>query len=207
MKKLITPTFSEECTPAKMSDEIQDRRVDNCSYIDEDCMQDLSLCEYHECIFTRITFHGAMNKMEFSDVIFDHCDLSNIKMTECNFRRVTFKYCRLTGCDMSGSQFRDTMFSFCRGWYINLSASRFHGSSFSECIFTEGSFSMVKFKNLKIENCDLSGTEWLDTKMKDLDFSDSIIDGIAVTPENLKGITVNPEQAVNMAKLLGIQVK
>lgn len=201
------PSFHSECIPSQIEEETEDKRVDNQSYIDQDCTRDLSSFEYYECIFTRVTFHGMMDKMEFVDVIFDHCDLSNIKMRECTFRRVTFKYCRLTGCDMSGSSFRDTEFSFCRGWYINFSESRFHTSSLSESIFTEGAFVMMKVKDLKIENCDFSGSEWLNTKMKDLDFSDSIIGGIAVSPEDLKGIIVNPEQAVTMAKLLGIQVK
>lgn len=201
------PSFHEECIPSAIEAKTEEKRIDNQSYIDQDCTRDLSSCEYYECVFTRVTFQGAMDKMELVDVIFDHCDLSNIKMRECSFRRVIFKYCRLTGCDMSGSSFRDTEFSFCRGWYINFNDSRFHSSSFSECIFTEGTFSMMKSKDLNIENCDFSGTEWLETKMKDLDFSDSIIGGIMVSPECLKGIIVNPDQAVSMAKLLGIQVK
>lgn len=207
MKKLTSPSFHDECIPAKLNEEKPENRIDNHSYIDEDCALDLSHREYNECIFTRVTFHGNMQGMEFVDVIFEHCDLSNVKMSECNFRRVAFKYCRLTGCDLSGSQFRDTSFVYCRGWYINFNEGKINTLTLSESIFTEGAFGMLKFKEFHIENCDLSGTEWIDTKMKDLDFSDSIIDGILVTPQYLKGVIVNPEQAVMMAKLLGIQVK
>ena len=43
--------------------------------------------------------------------------------------------------------------------------------------------------------------------MSGLDLSDSHIDGIMVDPENLRGLTVNEEQAVAFAELLGLNVK
>jgi hypothetical protein len=58
-----------------------------------------------------------------------------------------------------------------------------------------------------LRKCDFTSSEWNDTRLNGLDFSDSIIDGIAVNPDHLRGVIVSQEQAVVMAKLLGIQVK
>ena len=207
MKKISEPSFSGECLPSFIKDELRENRVDNRTFTDEECICDLNMHAYFECTFTRINFHGNMNKMEFADVIFDHCDLSNIEMEESVFRRVIFQHCRLTGCDMSGSQFHDTVMLSCQASYINASLLNVHNASFQECTFNEGAFSMMKIKELHLDHCDFSGSEWIDTKMKDLDFSDSNIDGIAVNADNLRGVTVNTEQAVMMAKLLGIRVK
>jgi uncharacterized protein YjbI with pentapeptide repeats len=66
---------------------------------------------------------------------------------------------------------------------------------------------MMKIKDLAIEKCDFTSSEWNDTKLNGLDFSDSIIVGIAVNPNNLRGVIVSQAQAADMAKLLGIQVK
>lgn len=207
MKKITRPSFSEEVLPAEINKITLEQRTDNHSFIDEECSLDLHLHEFFECTFTRMTFHGLMKRMEFADVIFDHCDFSNLDLQECVFRRVEFISCRLTGSDMSGCQFHDTLMNACQAGYLNCNTANLQNVSWQNCIFTEGAFMMMKIKNLEIEACDFSGSEWNDTKMNDLDFSDSIIDGILVNAENLKGIIVNPDQAVAMAKLLGIRVK
>jgi uncharacterized protein YjbI with pentapeptide repeats len=55
--------------------------------------------------------------------------------------------------------------------------------------------------------CDLSRCEFTDTKLADTDLSDSEIGGILVKPADLRGVTVNRDQAVVFAALLGINVK
>ncbi|MCH3960752.1 MAG: pentapeptide repeat-containing protein [Solobacterium sp.] len=207
MKKISAPSFSEECLPAELKREKAEKRTDNCSFSDEECSKDLTLHEFFECTFAKIIFLGKMDKMEFADVIFDHCDFSNISMQECCFRRVQFLHCRLTGCDMSGSSLTDTEMKECQGEYLNLNCTGLNDCSWQETLFKEASFAMMKIKHLEIKGCNFTRSEWADTKMKDLDLSDSIIDGIAVNAENLKGVIVNAEQAVVMAKLLGIRVR
>jgi uncharacterized protein YjbI with pentapeptide repeats len=207
MKKISEPSFSEECISSTIKKESTDQRIDNRSFMDEDCKQNLSMLAYYECTFERINFHGKMEKMEFVDVIFDHCDLSNVDMQECVFRRVIMKHCRLTGCDMSASQLHDMAMENCQANYINCNLINSQSALFKDCIFIEGAFTMMKIKDLAIEKCDFTSSEWNDTKLNGLDFSDSIIDGIAVNPNNLRGVIVSQAQAAVMAKLLGIQVK
>ena len=40
-----------------------------------------------------------------------------------------------------------------------------------------------------------------------MDFSDSVIDGFTVSPESLKGVIMNEEQALACAVLLGIRIR
>jgi uncharacterized protein YjbI with pentapeptide repeats len=151
MKKLSAPSFSEECISSTIKKELTDKRIDNKSFMDEDCSLDLSMLAYYECTFERISFHGRMAKMEFVDVIFDHCDLSNVDMQECVFRRAVMKHCRLTGCDMSASQLHDMVMENCQANYINCNLVNAQSALFKDCIFTEGAFSMMKIKDLAIE--------------------------------------------------------
>ena len=71
----------------------------------------------------------------------------------------------------------------------------------------EGSLSMCTMDNVLFEHTDFSECEFAHTKLKDIDLSSCELDGFAVTPEDLKGVIVNEEQAVACAKLLGIVVK
>lgn len=207
MKKINEPSFSEECTLADINRIQKEKRIDNACFTDQKCDSELKLTQFFECTFTKMTFLKKLDKAEFVDVIFDHCDFSNISMQECEFRRVVFQSCRLTGCDMSGSHLQDVQMMRSQAGYLNLNNTHLQSCLWQNCIFAEASMNYMKNSNLEIQSCDFTKTEWANTNLLGLDMSDSIIDGIAVNAENLKGVIVNSEQAIAMARLLGIHVK
>lgn len=72
--------------------------------------------------------------------------------------------------------------------------------------FTEAFFARCTLKNLVLTNSKFVLTEFFQTSLKGIDFSESIIDGISVsdTKKELEGAIVNTLQAAQLAKLLGI---
>ena len=96
----------------------------------------------------------------------------------------------------------------CRLDLTNFTGSSWEGCSVRECGFRESFFSEVRFRKVRFEKSDLSKTDFFRTSLKDIDFSDSVIEGITVSEEHreLQGMKVNMFQAAELVKLLGVKV-
>ena len=62
------------------------------------------------------------------------------------------------------------------------------------------------FKNLYFQKADLTQTQFFKTSLKNIDLSDSIIEGIAVSVEDIKGASINTFQAVDLLYLIGVKI-
>lgn len=200
------PSFSLDFEKGNIQEVKGENRTDNLLFTD-DIDGNLSFHEFHECKFDKLTFSAKGEGCLFADVIFNHCDLSNISFLEAVCRRVEFHNCRLTGIDFIRGTLEDVLFENCECSYANFSSARFKRCSFQNTRFLEAAFSMCSFMHMEIAYCDFMGSELLDASLKGMDFSNSRIDNILVNAEGLKGVFVNEEQAVACAKLLGIIVK
>ena len=57
-----------------------------------------------------------------------------------------------------------------------------------------------------INTCNLSESEFINTSLATLDFSTCEIHQVIIPMEQLKGLTVSTEQAVQLAQLLGLKI-
>lgn len=206
MKKLSAPAMPEELTEETFNQEFTEGAA-ALFFCDETRDRELTGSRFDECSFRNITFHHEMSRTLFADCIFDHCDFSNCDFNESVFRRCVFRSCRMTGTDFSWSRFNDAELTGCEASYANFSCSKFKVCRFSEVRCNESSFLSCTFDNMQIEQCGFVSAEFNDTKLKGLDFSDSDISDITVGLNELKGVTLNEEQALACARLLGIIVK
>ena len=62
-------------------------------------------------------------------------------------------------------------------------------------------------KNINFEKVDLTQAQFFKTSLKNIDLSDSIIEGIAISIEDIKGVTINQFQAVDLMYLIGVKIK
>ena len=205
--KPAEPRFSEEPADAKLSDTGRQIRIENQKFEDETCERSLNMKEFYECTFRNVRFTKDMKNCLFADAVFDHCDFSNINMNNTVFRRVQLRTCRLMGTELTAAVMQDTVMEGCQGSYLNLNGSKMKRVTLKDMILEQAGMSMVEHSDVSIENCNFTKSEWIDTKMNGLDLSDSQVDGIMVDPENLRGLTVNEEQAVAFAELLGLNVR
>ena len=70
----------------------------------------------------------------------------------------------------------------------------------------ESNFYNVEIKKLKLDKVDFTLTEFYKTSLNKVNFSTSIIDGIKITPDCLKGMQVNTLQAIDLVKILDIDI-
>lgn len=163
--------------------------------------------EFSECCLTKVTMAPMSEKNYFVDVIFDHCDLSNCQMSESTLRRVVFDHCRMTGADLSRCVMQDVVFLNCALDYSNFAFSSFKNCRLADCVCTQSSFSEGKFTAFEIQRCKLDESEFFHSRLQGVDLSSCTIEGIALCGDELKGVIVNPSQAVDLARVLGIIIK
>lgn len=164
--------------------------------------------EMRDCEFNGTYFdHLDLPNGYLLDVYFKDCDLSNAKFDHTLFRRVHFDSCKLTGADFSETLLDQVLFENCQMNYTNFSASKIKALKFQECDMPYISFMENDLKKAEFEKCNLTKAEFLHSSLYQKDLSDCIIDGIILAIEDLKGAIVSTEQALNLALLLGIQIK
>ncbi|NCB32752.1 MAG: pentapeptide repeat-containing protein [Erysipelotrichia bacterium] len=205
--KRSLPAFEDDPVSGTLAKLGKEYRFEWLEFKDEECDRDLSDLEFHECSFRHISFVSNGRGTLFADVIFDHCDFSNRDFEESVFRRVQFSHCRLTGIDLTRCTFEDVEFDECEARYSAFGGSHFNRVLLNECVLVQAGFSSCRFEKMELHEDDFTEAEFVETKLKDMDFSDCMFQGIMVSPEDLKGIILNEEQALMCVKLLGVQVK
>lgn len=160
------------------------------------------------CIFEKIDFNNIeLYKVDFLDVIFENCDLSNKRFDFRLVERVKFKNCKMVGTSFIGASLRDVTFECCLGKYINFAQTRISNFKIKDSDFTSASFLETELKNVEFENVNFSQSEISHTNFSGIDFSSCKLSGFMIDFDSLKGIIVNQFQAAEIVSLLGIEVK
>ncbi|WP_162160625.1 pentapeptide repeat-containing protein [Paenibacillus gorillae] len=184
--------------------EFVDRIVQDCELYGE--------APYKACFdrmkFTNVTMRGArMRKSEFTDVIFERCDLSNADFQDAIFHRVVFKDCKLIGMDLSSGMLRNASFIDCHAEYavfrmINAKRVRLHGGTFAY-----GDFFNSNLTEFYLEETRLDQAQFSQTKLSGIDLSSCEFDSLGATLPELRGCIISPLQAAAFAGQLGMVVK
>ena len=89
----------------------------------------------------------------------------------------------------------------------NFSNSKLRNVDFKESNLLGSYFQSDEFKSVDFDSCNLERANFWETKLNKIDFGNSNIDGIIVKIEDVRGLTVNPLQAVELSKIMGIIIK
>ena len=76
-----------------------------------------------------------------------------------------------------------------------------------DCNLKEASLYKIKQKNLILKNCDLEKVDVFETNLENLDIRTCNINQIKIDIKSMKGLIVNEEQALALAKFLQIIIK
>ncbi len=207
MKKIREPEMPSVWEPGHINDSFRLHRIDDLLFENEECQQDLSMLEFHRCMFRHISFTEEMSSCLFADCVFDHCDFSNVSLSQTVARRTQFLHCRMTGTEWINSTCEDMVVRGSHGMYANFSSSKMKRCLFTQSNFEEGAFSMCKWSDVQFEECNMRKVELVDSPLKNMDFSSCQLDGFVVRLEDLKGVILNADQALACTALLGIRVK
>ncbi len=111
--------------------------------------------EYESCKFTHCRFTGnSVEKVSFTDCIFEDCDMSNLRLAGTALNEVRFENCKLLGLH----------FEDCSPFLFSV--------SFVRCILDFSSFYGVKLKNTVWKNCSLQATDFTDADLSGARFSE-----------------------------------
>ncbi|MBP1046923.1 pentapeptide repeat-containing protein [Enterococcus sp. BWM-S5] len=159
------------------------------------------------CIKKMQMLGSRLSQFECVNVVFENCDFSNSEWIGAGFHQVEFRQCKLTGCNFAEAYLKDCLFSGCILDYASFSMSTMKVVDFEESSLRQAEFSELDWQHLRLKDCQLTQSQWFNTRLKDLDFSENQFDTIALSPESIRGMIVNAEQALTIAETLGIILK
>lgn len=169
---------------------------------------DIREAEFNGCHFINVDFtNKKLKDIDFIDCIFEKCNLEFLDFSNRSIHRCCFKNCNLTGCNLVNSSLIDISIINSKCSYINFSDSKIKHFLLRDSVVKEGRFVSLNLENIYFDNVDFSESEFLNTKLKGIDFSKCNITNIGTTTVDLKGIIINPEQALMLISLFGIIVK
>jgi uncharacterized protein YjbI with pentapeptide repeats len=146
-------------------------------------------------------------RLHLLDVRMDVCDLSAADWEEGHIRRTEFVECRLWGADFFRAQFQDVVFQTCNAEHAVYTAATLNQVRFEQCILQGVSFAEADLRGVVFHRCDLAQADLRGAKLKGTDLRGSILDGLLVNAQDLSGVIIEPAQAVQIAALLGIEVR
>lgn len=180
-------------------------RLENQQWLEEDFSSlELEYVVFDHCRFDDCDFYSA----NFYKTEFISCDFSN-----CRFQKSYWNHSTIHSSKGNGAVFTESVFKYCtlsesQFQYANFPKVLFEHTSFIDTSFAQASFQSGVFKQAKMKNVILSGAELFHAQLGKLDLSRCAIDAIRVstTLTELRGININPGQAVDIIPLLGIQL-
>ena len=161
-----------------------------------------------QCHLEKVTLlHNRLERFEASNTLWEKCDLSNSELFGASLHQVTFRQCKLTGTNFAESYLRDVTFEDCMLDYGTFANADFKNVRFANCRLKEAEFYDLTWKNLQLKENDLQGTNWLHTSLKGLDFTSNPFGKIGLSPDQLRGLKVDPAQALVIAANLGLIIE
>lgn len=150
---------------------------------------------------------GNLEKNTFIDIEFNNCNFSNTSFENCSFIRCEFNNCKLTGCNFIESSLCDVSFIDTNMNYANISMSSMKNMLFKNTTLRNSNIQENTMKNVLLKEVDFTKSTIFKTSLNGIDFSESIIEQIAVSIEDIKGATIDINQSLDILYLLGVKIK
>ena len=155
-----------------------------------------------------ITLHTARLKLaQLLDVRFERGDWSGSIWEKAHVQRGEWLHCRMVGVHWNEASFENVLWQQCNGELARFWSSTFKATRFDQCVLREASFEGCNLAGVVFQQCDLSNADFRGAKLHGADFRSSIISGMQIGIKELQGAIIAPQQAVQLASLLGVVVK
>ena len=91
--------------------------------------------------------------------------------------------------------------------YANMSNTTFNNLKLKDTTLINSYMQDSILKNVKFDNIDFTEAQIFNTRLKDIDLSTCIIQGLSTTLVDIKGAIMNELQIMDLAYLLNIKIK
>jgi uncharacterized protein YjbI with pentapeptide repeats len=178
----------------------------------------LSDCDLSEQAAEDVTFEATLLKqvrlgrsrlpaLQLHDVRLDACDLAEADWEKPLLSRVEMLGCRMVGWRASEGDLRNVSIKGCNAIGAQFWSTSFKHVRFESCILRDADFQRADLSGVVFEKCDLSNAKLSDAKLVGADLRGSKIEGVRLGVKELQGAIVDMEQAIAIARLLGVVVK
>lgn len=159
---------------------------------------------FRSCVFDGVDWSGST----FRDVVFRGCRFIRCNMEGCWLNRCDFVDCSAPGLNLVKARLSNVSFASCDLSYANLSEGRIGPITACDVRLTEAALQGAKLGQLRLDSCDLTRVDVFKTPLCGVDVSRCTFEAPVVSGDyrELRGLTVNAEQALALSGLLGIQL-
>ncbi len=99
---------------------------------------------------------SELGRFHATDVAFDACNLSNVKLSDASFARVLIAQSKLSGLHVTKGLFVDVEFNGCRMEFASFGQAKLKHVTFTDCRLSEADFSETTLDRVRFVDCDLS---------------------------------------------------
>tara|TARA_B100000965_G_scaffold345281_1_gene315967 strand:+ start:105 stop:761 length:657 start_codon:yes stop_codon:yes gene_type:complete len=204
----------------KLINGIERKSIDIIDIEDEDIFKDVyvSDCTIENEAARHVSFNGVVFKnvnfkelelssLDLTDVRFEDCDLSNVNFSGAIIHRVEFINCKLMGINLSDAALQNIRIDKCNGRFAFMRFSQLKKVIIEESILESSDFQNSKFNKVELVNCNFRLSQMSGTSLAGIDLSSCNVEGLGIRIEDVKGAIISPLQAVDFAKLLGMEIK
>ena len=178
----------------------------------------LSSCDLSEQVAEDVTFEASLFKhvglgrtrlpsLQLHDVRLDACDLAEAEWEKPLLSRVEMLGCRMVGWRAGQGSLRNVLIKGCSAIGAQFWSTSFKNVRFDSCILRDADFQRADLSGVIFDKCDLSNAKLSDAKLVGADLRGSKIEGVRLGIKELQGAIVDVEQAIAIARMLGVVVK
>ena len=149
---------------------------------------------------------GRFGSIRLKDVRLVNCDLANLVTHGLELVRVEFVNCRMTGLRGGEADCQDILVSEGDQRYCQFRYGRFKSAEFDSCNFEDADFQGTDLSGSQFRRCRLRNAEMSEVKLVNADLRGSLVEGLKLNAQDLRGAVVDPSQAMIFAPLLGIRI-
>jgi len=165
---------------------------------------DFTRLEFEDVVFERCrvsnaAFTGsALHRLRLTDVIVENSDLSGADFDESSFTRVGFRDCRMSGVMLTRSKLQDVTVTDCRLEQANLRMMEARTVMFEDVDLRESDFYAAVLDTTRFFDCNLGGSEFSKVRMDGVRFHGSNLLDLK-GGQYLAGATIETGQVLSLA--------
>ena len=163
---------------------------------------------FRTSLFIKInTSKFNINSFGFIKSKIEKSNLSNSKLEKCYLKDSSIIHSKTTGINFAEGKFLNIDFTNNKMDLSNFCFANLNNVTFNNCILSGSNFQGTILKNIKFIDCNLNNVDFSQARMNKVSLKGSKIVGVKIDIDNFKQLTINPEQAVYIAGLLGINIE
>lgn len=157
----------------------------------------LERCRFENCDFSKTSFYDARLVA---------CDFSKCAFSDSYWKRCQWIGCRLNGANFAGASLHDVQARDTRLRYANFARALMEDVKLTDCDCADAGFAEVKLRRVIWQRVSLRQADFFRTSLKGMDLSACDIAGMQLSENaaELRGVRVSAEQAMDIARRLGV---